>query len=70
MGFCQGIFLFAHLVWEILRGQTSIYGLDQEVGSLPTPTDLDKLDKMYFPDFYSPRLRLIVFQIQSNNAEH
>jgi hypothetical protein len=40
----QGIFLFAHLVWINLCGQSSIYGLEEEMKSFPT--DLDKLDKM------------------------
>jgi hypothetical protein len=39
-----GIFLFAHLVWINLCGQSSIHALEEEMKSFPT--DLDKLDKM------------------------
>ncbi|KAH8708495.1 hypothetical protein GQ44DRAFT_627937 [Phaeosphaeriaceae sp. PMI808] len=40
-----GIFLYAHLVWINLCGQSSIHSLEQEVQSFPV--DLDKLDKMH-----------------------
>ncbi|PVI01289.1 hypothetical protein DM02DRAFT_525316 [Periconia macrospinosa] len=41
----EGNFLFAHLMWINLCGQSSIDSLDREIKSFPT--DLDKLDKIY-----------------------
>ncbi|KAF2827401.1 hypothetical protein CC86DRAFT_290274 [Ophiobolus disseminans] len=41
----EGMFLFAHLVWINLCGQSSIHALEEEMKSFPT--DLDRLDKIY-----------------------
>ncbi|RYN55439.1 hypothetical protein AA0118_g8672 [Alternaria tenuissima] len=41
----EGVFLFAHLVWINLCGQSSIYSLEREMETFAT--DLDTLDKAY-----------------------
>jgi hypothetical protein len=63
-----GIFLVAELVWINLCGQTSIEGLEQEIGSLPT--DLDKLDEAYVSNEIILQSMLTLLQICTNNAVH